>query len=659
MTGTSQFTQLREKSITLSDSPYTVTSAYNSINVTTTGGNVRVNLPDMDYPIKVNKVTDDSYLVTLFVTGTQIGEIAGYQSSVTIESGQITKDEPWYPYEIIMGHAGVSGDGGETLLKNKYGKRLSSSWVCESGIDDTLVAQAGITASVGGVFFALPGTYLINPVRDSSPNYHGLNVPSNTGIVLSPLAVLQSIPVANDAYSLVMFQYASHSYIEGGIVKGERASHLSEPVYADGHGHGISILASSDIQVRNTHVQDCWGDGLYLGSVVRDAALTGNIDIRVQYSTFYNNRRNNVSLVNGKVVKFAGCNFNYANGTLPEEGLDIEPNTYNVGGVDYMDTVYDVSIHACHAELNKYAGMRICGANGYAHNISFYGNTFYSNSMHGNGVEADIELYQSSHATLIGNVHRRSGARAIRAYSFTDAVIGDNVISFPNREGVSVMYGHDIKIHDNRVYGAGQLSNATYDAYSVEQNASDIYLVGNSSVLPSVGNLTRYGCSVTSNGAGIRLENNDFAGSTGVLYFTNITIECNGNVGYIAPGEIRTLSGSISTLTENAFNSLDNPFGQAVRLLSLDIYVSAGATATSPNIDCGIGSSATTDYTTLFDDLPGETIGFYRSTIATPGTQTVPQLWESGSGNRYLNMSIKDAAATGMVATYVATVMGL
>ncbi len=132
-----------------------------------------------------------------------------------------------------------------------------------------------------------------------------------------------------------------------------------------------------------------------------------------------------------------------------------------------------------------------------------------------------------------------------------------------------------------------------------------------------------------------------------------------GNTGYIAPGEIRSHSGSIATLTENAFNSLDNPFGQNVALLSLDIYVATGATATSPNIDCGIGASATADYTNLFDNLPGETPGLYNSKISTPGAQTQPIIWQSGTGNRYLNMSIKDAAATGMIATYVATVMGL
>ncbi len=131
------------------------------------------------------------------------------------------------------------------------------------------------------------------------------------------------------------------------------------------------------------------------------------------------------------------------------------------------------------------------------------------------------------------------------------------------------------------------------------------------------------------------------------------------NDGYIARGELRRYAGAIGTLTENAFNSVDNPFGQSVALLSLDIYVSTGATATSPNIDCGIGSSATADYTNLFDDLPGETIGIYNSKIATPGAQNQPILWQTGAGNRYLNMSIKDAAATGMVATYVATVMGL
>jgi hypothetical protein len=133
-----------------------------------------------------------------------------------------------------------------------------------------------------------------------------------------------------------------------------------------------------------------------------------------------------------------------------------------------------------------------------------------------------------------------------------------------------------------------------------------------------------------------------------------------GNQGYIARGEVRSLSGTISDLTQNYHNSVDNPFGQDVLVLDETIYVTTGATATSPNIDCGIGSSATTDYVTLFDDLPGETPGVYHSVhTATFGKQTTPILWQTGTGNRYLNHSIKDAAATGMVATYTIRVMGV
>ena len=72
-----------------------------------------------------------------------------------------------------------------------------------------------------------------------------------------------------------------------------------------------------------------------------------------------------------------------------------------------------------------------------------------------------------------------------------------------------------------------------------------------------------------------------------------------------------------------------------------------------------IGSSATADYTTLHDDVPCTTQGAY-SSVNTPtvGKQTSPQVWMYGSGNRYLNHSIKGAAATGMTARWYIRVMG-
>lgn len=149
-------------------------------------------------------------------------------------------------------------------------------------------------------------------------------------------------------------------------------------------------------------------------------------------------------------------------------------------------------------------------------------------------------------------------------------------------------------------------------------------------------------------------------GASGIFYTTTgFTIE--NNIGYIALGEIRTYSGTLTLLAQDNITSIDNPFGQTVRVLSLDLYISTAAGDTTPNstIDSGIGSSATTDYTTLFEGVDCEVTGFYNSVnSATVGKQTVPQLWASGSGNRYANISVKDEAATGMVCTYVFTVMG-
>lgn len=126
---------------------YNVPANISEVNVNTAGGNVRVNLPNSARKITINKTSSDSYLVTLYVSGTQIGEIAGERSSVIVESGQITKDEPWYPFDMIVGIAGVSGDGGEIIAKNKFGKVLSSDWRGTAGTDDVTVLNSVLSYS--------------------------------------------------------------------------------------------------------------------------------------------------------------------------------------------------------------------------------------------------------------------------------------------------------------------------------------------------------------------------------------------------------------------------------------------------------------------------------------------------------------------------------
>lgn len=136
-----------EKTLTLADSPYTVLPyIYNVIKVDTTGGNVRVNLPDTNYPIDVIKTSSDAYIVTVWVGGVQIGEVAGELSKITIENAEVTKDEPWYPYDAIVE---IAGD--EVLAKNRYGKVIAGGRGV-AGTDDATVLQAVATTSKGTLF---------------------------------------------------------------------------------------------------------------------------------------------------------------------------------------------------------------------------------------------------------------------------------------------------------------------------------------------------------------------------------------------------------------------------------------------------------------------------------------------------------------------------
>lgn len=132
-----------EKEITLADTPYTLSVGYNCVKVDTTGGNVRVNLPDTNYPIDVIKTSSDAYIVTVWVGGTQIGEIAGELSKITVENAEVTKDEPWFPYDAIVGIAGVSGDGGEVLAKDRYGRVIAGGRGV-AGTDDAAIINAAI-----------------------------------------------------------------------------------------------------------------------------------------------------------------------------------------------------------------------------------------------------------------------------------------------------------------------------------------------------------------------------------------------------------------------------------------------------------------------------------------------------------------------------------
>lgn len=135
------------------------------------------------------------------------------------------------------------------------------------------------------------------------------------------------------------------------------------------------------------------------------------------------------------------------------------------------------------------------------------------------------------------------------------------------------------------------------------------------------------------------------------------------NFGFIGPGEIKTISQSITAGVQNTVTSIQNPEAQDCVILEAYVSLTAAATATNPTYDMGTdddGTGAPSDGNNLFDAIP-DTVGYYRSTNgAGSGTQIEPVVWNAAGGaSDYVNFIIVDAAGADTAGEIYIQYMGL
>lgn len=240
----------------------------------------------------------------------------------------------------------------------------------------------------------------------------------------------------------------------------------------------------------------------------------------------------------------------------------------------------------------------------------------------GNGIECQ------SGTILIGNSVKNNVFHGIYVAGKNSSIIGNKITG--NSAGSATYYGLKLA---GTTYGGNNIVEG--NTFTLNNGAGDIFTENKSNVI----------------------KNNNLL-STNKIVGVGDLVQIEGNLGYIAPGEIRTIQYALTAGAANTITSKDNPFGQAVAVVNVDIRLTTGD-ADAPNIDGDINAANNSvSGLSLFNDLPGETAGFYRSTIS-PGTQTVPQLWASGSGNRYLNIAVTDNDGSQLVGTIIVTVMGI
>jgi len=230
--------------------------------------------------------------------------------------------------------------------------------------DDTAAIQAAVNAAIGtgGTVLIPDGTYLINALALGGS---GIRLGSNLTLKLSPATILKAIPNSATNYGILTVSNASRVTIVGGTLVGDRAAHSGT---SGEWGMGLSITHSDQVVVDGVTVRDCWGDGFYVGSLSTNVTLCNVVADH--------NRRDGLSVtsVDGLVVK--GSTFKNTAGTLPEIGINLEPNR--------GETVNGVLITGC-TLTNNAGGALQCGTpfvgSAFGTNI-----TFDQNLVSGNGV---------------------------------------------------------------------------------------------------------------------------------------------------------------------------------------------------------------------------------------------------------------------------------
>lgn len=162
------------------------------------------------------------------------------------------------------------------------------------------------------------GVYHIDPVGPAA-GLGGIYMFSNQKLILSSSAMLMAIENADKEYQIININVCDKVTVSGGQIVGDRQKHTGKSGEA---GHGIQIWGSTNVTIKNVDISQCWGDGIYLGW----SNDKYSSDITVEDCVLHHNRRSNLSVTEANNIVIKNCAFNYASGTDPQYGINIEPN---------------------------------------------------------------------------------------------------------------------------------------------------------------------------------------------------------------------------------------------------------------------------------------------------------------------------------------------
>lgn len=165
---------------------------------------------------------------------------------------------------------------------------------------------------------------VVLPNKTLNINDNGLVLKSNSKIYFQDNTILKKIPTKKSSYGVLKIYNSSNIKVYNPQIIGDRNEHLG----SDGEwGMGIDIRSAQDIYIYNVFINNCWGDGIYLG-ILNTGRNSKNITFEKGIINF--SRRNGISITSGNVIKIRDFFIYNTYGTLPMAGIDVEPNQESI-----------------------------------------------------------------------------------------------------------------------------------------------------------------------------------------------------------------------------------------------------------------------------------------------------------------------------------------
>jgi len=188
-------------------------------------------------------------------------------------------------------------------------KYLPNNFVKDATVDYTECIQRGFDENK---IVKMPNFQLL-------VNQKGLNVKSGSRIIFQKESSIVMKPNSLSNYGILKIFNVSDIKIYSPVIIGDRNTHIGDK---GEWGMGLYILGAKNIQIINPIINNCWGDGIYIGK----GNNGGCTNVKVVNGVIDYCRRNGISITDGDSIEIINPIISNTQGTLPMCGIDIEPN---------------------------------------------------------------------------------------------------------------------------------------------------------------------------------------------------------------------------------------------------------------------------------------------------------------------------------------------